>query len=221
LGVPIRQWKMLLSEGTAYQYMCDTFDSVITHYKLSIDGYFYFLCLMLHYNFESCPSYLTQSGFDALKRGALDSIRIHINYIVDVLKGLNDKELTKAVLMDNIDLFSESEAGEEIKQLARAVKKGDYVFWRSSARHPWFNKVFVKYGLAVDPINVREPGSGTKPEEFSCEIFLLMEKDLSISPQEVDSEDLAQNFKDKKYTAYHRKCVYACYQIQSQETWRF
>ncbi|CAG8695702.1 18263_t:CDS:2, partial [Dentiscutata erythropus] len=35
------------------------------------------------------------------------------------------------------------------------------------------------------------------PEEFSREIFLLMEKGLSISPQGANSEDLAQNFKDK------------------------
>ncbi|CAG8691543.1 27269_t:CDS:2 [Gigaspora margarita] len=160
LGVPIRQWKMLLNEGTAYQYLCDTFDGVMAHYKLANDGYFYFLCLMLHYNSESCPSYLTQSGFETLKNGALNSIKIHTNYIVDVLKGLGDGELTKAVVMDHIDWFSESEAEEEIKQLARAVRKGGYVFWRSSARCPWYNNVFVKHGFAVDPICIREPGSG-------------------------------------------------------------
>ncbi|CAG8586901.1 18849_t:CDS:2, partial [Gigaspora rosea] len=160
LGVPIRQWKMLLDEGTAHQYLCDTFDGVMAHYKLANDGYFYFLCLMLHYNSESCPSYLTQSGFETLKNGALNSIKIHTNYIVDVLKGLGDGELTKAVVMDHIDWFSESEAEEEIKQLARAVKKGGYVFWRSSARRPWYDKVFVKHGFAVDPICIREPGSG-------------------------------------------------------------
>ncbi|CAG8634097.1 4742_t:CDS:2, partial [Scutellospora calospora] len=160
LGVPIRQWKMLLGEGTAYQYICDTFDSVVARYKFVDDGYFYFLCLMLHYDNESCPSYLTKSGFETLKkRGALDSIRIHTNYIVDVLKGFEDGELTKAVVMDHIDWFSESEAEEEIKQLSRAVRKGGYVFWRSSARHPWYNKVFIKHGFVVDPVCIREPGS--------------------------------------------------------------
>ncbi|CAG8572399.1 12315_t:CDS:2, partial [Cetraspora pellucida] len=159
LGVPIRQWKMLLDEGTAYQYICDTIDGVIANYKLADDGYFYFLCLMLHYSFESCPSYLTQSGFNKLKSGALDSIRIHTSYIIDALKGLDEGELTRAVLMDHIDWFSECEADEEIKQLARAVRKGGQVFWRSSARHPWYNKVFVKHGFDVEPVCIREPGS--------------------------------------------------------------
>ncbi|CAG8650988.1 17261_t:CDS:1 [Dentiscutata erythropus] len=35
------------------------------------------------------------------------------------------------------------------------------------------------------------------PEEFSREIILLMENSLSISPQGVDSNDLAQRFRDK------------------------
>ncbi|CAG8579820.1 6171_t:CDS:2, partial [Racocetra fulgida] len=124
---------------------------------------------LLEYALKANPKRIHCVDLNPCQSGALDSIRIHTNYIVDALKGLNEGELTRAVLMDHIDWFSESEAEEEIKQIARAVRKGGQVFWRSSARHPWYNKVFVKHGFAVEPICIREPGSASTVRlGFNC-----------------------------------------------------
>ncbi|KAJ1965175.1 hypothetical protein GGI12_000951 [Dipsacomyces acuminosporus] len=164
LGVPINQWNMLRSEGSMAQYMADTLDPVASSTSFADDNYFYHLLFARQYSPECCPDYLTPKGFGALKKAVArdnthTTFRLHTSTILDVLHGLQPGELTKAVIMDHMDWFSADDADEEVVALARAIKKGGFVLWRSAARVPWYIKVFEKQGFAVQPLSIREPGS--------------------------------------------------------------
>ncbi|KAF8936299.1 hypothetical protein BGZ58_004364 [Dissophora ornata] len=161
LGVPINQMKLILDEGTAVQYIYDTLDSIMTRSLFRDDQYFYNLVVNRKYTHESCPSYLTEAGFQKLKeKQATDAMLMHTKSIIEVLKSLADGELTKAVLMDHMDWFDPKDADDEIKEVARAVRTGGMVLWRSAGRKPWYNALFEKYGFEVQPVGVRVPGSG-------------------------------------------------------------
>lgn len=160
LGVPINQFDMLLAEGTSHQYITDTLDPIIHRSLLADDQYFYLLCLLLHYTKESCPSYVSETGFRRLKNsGILDTVRLHTSSIIKVLESLEPNTLTKVILMDHMDWFNEKDATDEIKMVHRTVKQGGYVFWRSSARQPWYNEIFTKVGFKVEAVAVRKPGT--------------------------------------------------------------
>ncbi|KAG0311273.1 hypothetical protein BGZ99_010282 [Dissophora globulifera] len=161
LGVPINQMKLILDEGNAVQYIYDTLDSIMTRSLFKDDQYFYNLVVNRKYTHESCPSYLTEAGFQKLKeQKATDSMLLHTKSIIQVLQSLGDGELTKAVLMDHMDWFSHEDAEDEIKEVARAVRTGGMVLWRSAGRKPWYNALFEKHGFEVQPVGVRVPGSG-------------------------------------------------------------
>lgn len=60
-----------------------------------------------------------------------------------VLRGLEERSLTRAVIMDHLDWFSEGakEVDEEVEGLARVLAPGGMVLWRSAAREPWYSDV--------------------------------------------------------------------------------
>ncbi|KAF9311353.1 hypothetical protein BG003_007503 [Podila horticola] len=161
LGVPINQMKLILDEGDAVQYIYDTLDPIMHRSLFKDDQYFYNLVVNRQYARTSCPSYLTQQGFQVLKdSGATDAMVLHTSSIIQVLRSMRDGELTKAVLMDHMDWFGPADAEEEVREVARAVRAGGMVLWRSAGRKPWYNALFVKYGFEVEAIGVRVPGSG-------------------------------------------------------------
>ncbi|KAG0335320.1 hypothetical protein BG000_007636 [Podila horticola] len=161
LGVPINQMKLILDEGDAVEYIYDTLDPIMHRSLFKDDQYFYNLVVNRQYTRMSCPSYLTQEGFQVLKvSGATDAMVLHTSSIIQVLRSMRDGELTKAVLMDHMDWFGPADAEEEVREVARAVRAGGMVLWRSAGRKPWYNALFVKYGFEVEAIGVRVPGSG-------------------------------------------------------------
>ncbi|CAO3568358.1 unnamed protein product [Mortierella alpina] len=161
LGVPINQMNMILREGSAVEYIYDTLDSIMNRSLFRNDQYFYNLVVNRKYTPESCPSYLTEDGFKQLKeRRAMDAMLLHTKSIIEVLKSLEDGELTKAVLMDHMDWFGPADAEDEIKEVSRVVRKGGMVLWRSAGRQPWYNVLFEKHGFKVEAVGVRVPGSG-------------------------------------------------------------
>ncbi|KAF9973226.1 hypothetical protein BGZ73_003564 [Actinomortierella ambigua] len=161
LGVPINQMKMILDEGSALDYIYDTLDPVMTRSLFKDDQYFYNLCINRRYTQESCPSYLKEQNFCELKHeGRLDSFRLHTDSILNVLRSLKDGELTKAVLMDHMDWFDYKDAEEEIREVARVIRQGGMVLWRSAGRKPWYNALFEKHGFDVQPVDIRVPRSG-------------------------------------------------------------
>ncbi|OAQ31425.1 hypothetical protein K457DRAFT_92422 [Linnemannia elongata AG-77] len=161
LGVPINQMKLILDEGNAVQYIYDTLDSIMNRSLFKNDQYFYNLVVNRKYTRESCPSYLSEEGFQSLKtQKSTDAMLLHTKSIIEVLGSLQDGELTKAVLMDHMDWFDPKDAEEEIKEVSRAIRSGGMVLWRSAGRKPWYNALFEKYGFDVQPVGIRVPGSG-------------------------------------------------------------
>ncbi|KAJ4468170.1 hypothetical protein J3R30DRAFT_3305702 [Lentinula aciculospora] len=185
LGVPMNQRKMLLDEGHVYEYVGDTLDPLLSAYLLKTENYFYLLCLLGRYTHASCPAYLTRSGFEILKANegnALNSFRLHTDSIYkqapkhlnsfcvvthlipllhSVLRGLNSWSLTRVLIMDHLDWFTSNSKGvdEEVAQLARVIAPDGLVFWRSAAKHPWYNKIFERSGFCVEAVAIRK-GSG-------------------------------------------------------------
>ncbi|KXS16212.1 hypothetical protein M427DRAFT_69527 [Gonapodya prolifera JEL478] len=162
LGVPPRQMAMLLEEGTSSEYIIDTIDPVIEQTHLKTDNYFYYSCLMMKYNKQSCPTYLKEDGFNELKNNPskLDAIQIHTDSIVNVLNTkVQAEELTKVILMDHLDWFDRAMLMDELTALTPKVKTGGQVFWRSAAKYPWYNAVFEELGYEVKAIQIRQPGS--------------------------------------------------------------
>ncbi|KAF8130541.1 hypothetical protein EV363DRAFT_1450349 [Boletus edulis] len=164
LGVPLNQRKMLLNEGTMYEFLSDTLDPVPSTYLFKDGAYFYPLCLTGHYTPASCPSYLTRAGFDKLRSDnarATDAFRLHTDSIVNVLRGLSTGSLTRAVIMDHLDWFApgSKDVDDEVTELARVLSPGGFVLWRSAARQPWYQEVFRKHGFVVSPISIRK-GAG-------------------------------------------------------------
>ncbi|KAF8210227.1 hypothetical protein K438DRAFT_1809216 [Mycena galopus ATCC 62051] len=165
LGVPLNQRRMLLDEGNIYEFIRDTLDPVISTYLLKTGNYFYLLALLGHYTPESCPEYLTRAGFGALKTKngkVLDAFRLHTDSIVNVLRGLSDWSLTRAMIMDHLDWFTpgSSEINDEVTELHRVLAPGGFVFWRSAARKPWYNVNFERQGFQVTALGVRKGEGG-------------------------------------------------------------
>ncbi|KAK7057273.1 hypothetical protein R3P38DRAFT_3384712 [Favolaschia claudopus] len=165
LGVPLNQRKMLLDEGNIYEFIRDTLDPLVSTYLLKKSNYFYLLTLLGHYTPESCPEYLTRAGFNALKANhgqRLDTFRIHTDSIANVLRGLSDGALTRALIMDHLDWFTpgSSDIDEEVAELHRTIAPGGFVFWRSAAKKPWYNANFESQGFQVTALAVRKGEKG-------------------------------------------------------------
>ncbi|KIK86599.1 hypothetical protein PAXRUDRAFT_831896 [Paxillus rubicundulus Ve08.2h10] len=161
LGVPLNQRKMLLDEGSIYEFVRDTLDPIPSTYSFKEGAYFYPLALTGHYTPSSCPAYLTRSGFEALKANngkATDAFRLHTDSIFNVLQGLSTWSLTRAVIMDHLDWFSpgSKDVDDEVSELARVLAPEGFVLWRSAARQPWYQEVFTRHGFVVTAISIRK-----------------------------------------------------------------
>jgi len=161
LGVPSNQRKMLLDEGSIYEFVKDTLDPIPSTYRFKDGAYFYPLCLTGHYTPTSCPAYLTHAGFEKLRADngkATDAFRLHTDSILNVLRGLSTGSLTRAVIMDHLDWFGpgSKDVEDEVAELARVISSGGFVLWRSAARQPWYQDVFRKLGFVVEPISIRK-----------------------------------------------------------------
>lgn len=92
----------------------------------------------------------------------MDAFRLHTNSILSTLQELPSNYLTRLVVMDHMDWFDPEDAtGElemEIQEMARTLKQGGRVFWRSAGTRPWYNRLFEKHGFTVQPLAIRKPG---------------------------------------------------------------
>lgn len=183
LGVPRNQLACLTADGTSVdQFASDTLDPVAAQTNLATDNYHYHLCLAGRYSPRAAPLYLRPEGWKALcQPGALDAFRLHTDTIVNVLRGLPEGHLTRAILMDHLDWFPEvpashpsptlaqarneadesvAEVDREIVELYRALAPGGSAFWRSAGKYPWYAQRFVQAGFVdVKPLQVRASGA--------------------------------------------------------------
>ncbi|KAK7035926.1 hypothetical protein R3P38DRAFT_2909750 [Favolaschia claudopus] len=160
LGVPVSQRQMLVKEGSIYEYIRDTLDPIASSHVLKTGAYFYLLTLLGHYTYESCPAYLTRSGFAKLKANsskALESFHLYTDSILNVVGSLPDNSLTRVVLMDHLDWFlpGTPDVDAEIQHIHRSLTIGGLVLWRSAARNPWYNANFEAAGFRVSCVSIR------------------------------------------------------------------
>lgn len=103
LGVPRTQMRMFQHETTAGQYAVDTLDPIASAMHIKDTNYHYYLTLQRKYSPTCCPLYLTREGYETLRSGngkVVDSIRIHTDSIINVLRRLEPQSLTVFVAMD-------------------------------------------------------------------------------------------------------------------------
>lgn len=102
---------MFQHETTAGQYAIDTLDPVASTMHIRDTNYHYYLTLQRKYSPTCCPLYLTREGYDTLRSGngkVVDSIRIHTDSIINVLRRLEPQSLTVFVAMDQYAILSYS-----------------------------------------------------------------------------------------------------------------
>lgn len=161
LGVPANQAAMM--DTSILQYIIDTLDPVIGNSLLSTDNYFYYLTLKGKYSPSNCPDYLTKQGFKTLSRkqnSPLEGIRLHTDYLNNVLRRLSKKTISVAVIMDHMDWFDPKgeDVNDEIDALYGALCEGGRVMLRSAAQVPWYIKNFEARGFVCKPAATRLSG---------------------------------------------------------------
>ncbi|CCH45246.1 Ubiquinone/menaquinone biosynthesis methyltransferase [Wickerhamomyces ciferrii] len=163
LGVPANQAAMM--DSSILQYIIDTLDPIVGRSLISSDNYFYYLTLKNHYSPKNCPDYLTKQGFKQLTKKApnspLDGIRLHTDYLNNVLARLTKKTISIAVIMDHMDWFDPegTDVDNEIDALHSALCDGGRVMLRTAALVPWYIKNFEKKGFKCHAAATRHSGT--------------------------------------------------------------
>lgn len=162
LGVPANQAAMM--DTSILQYIIDTLDPIIGRSLVSSDNYFYYLTLKGHYTPKNCPDYLTKSGFKQLTKTSnspLEGIRLHTDYLNNVLARLTKKTISVAVIMDHMDWFDPEgkEVDDEIDALHSALCDGGRVMLRTAAQVPWYIKHFEAKGFSCTAAATRYSGT--------------------------------------------------------------
>jgi betaine lipid synthase len=90
-----------------------------------------------------------------------------------VLRGLSERSLTRALIMDHLDWFApgSSDVDEEVAELHRVLAPGGFVFWRSAARKPWYNANFKRKGFQVTALGVRKGKHGQALDRVNMCVF--------------------------------------------------
>ncbi|KDN52226.1 hypothetical protein K437DRAFT_232599 [Tilletiaria anomala UBC 951] len=182
LGVPMNQYNVFRKDVSVEQFAIDTLDAIPSYSLIKNSNYHYRLCLMGNYTKDSCPLYLKLEAFKRLKADSaklLDTFRLHTNSIVNVLRGLEDESLTRAITMDHMDWFdpvpestpvptveqarndedkSISDLDREVVELYRCMRNGGFVLFRTAGRKPWYVQRFEACGFKAEPVHFRETG---------------------------------------------------------------
>ncbi len=99
------------------------------------DNYFWRAYAKGSYTKECCPEYLTRSGFETLKSGAVDAISTHTSTVESFLVERPELQISRFVLLDHMDwlsdkLFHALEA--EWQAIVQHASRGARLIWRSA-----------------------------------------------------------------------------------------
>lgn len=118
-------------------------------------NHFWRLYLQGHYTRDCCPTYLTPSGFEILKAGAVQRIEVHTATLTDHLRR-DARPVSRLVLLDHMDWMSNAmpEAlAEEWHWLLRRATPGAIALFRSAHPRPRFlDQVQVDYAGQQRPL---------------------------------------------------------------------
>jgi len=155
LGVPRAQRRQVENSypGGVAKFIEDRIEAVFTRLPLE-DNYFWRVYLTGRYTPECCPEYLKKEGFEQLKAGRVDCIRVHTDSILGFLEQYPGT-LSRFVLLDHMDWLSSNNNPVLRKQwqaLLDHATPDARVLWRSGG-------LKVDY---VDPIEVKSNGKRQK-----------------------------------------------------------
>ncbi|CAK7272952.1 hypothetical protein SEPCBS57363_005404 [Sporothrix epigloea] len=166
-----------LRSSAVWEYMVNTLDPMVETVHMAADNPYYYVCMAGQYSRRCHPDYLSPQAHGRLSRpGSFEGLRIHTDEIEEVIARLAPGSLTVAVVMDSMDWFDPEDAvlttgtncpssnisslaaASQIAKLNRALALGGRVLLRSSARTPWYIKVFKRLGFAAKQHGNRTPG---------------------------------------------------------------
>ncbi len=153
LGVPHAQTKEVAkahADGVA-GFVRASVDRVFRELPLWTN-YFWTVYLRGHYTADNCPSYLTSTGFAALKGGLVDRIQVHTDVMSGFLAKTQD-EPTKLVLLDHMDWMSHfrpADLAEEWNLIRGRSAPGAQVLFRSAdVRASYLDRIRTVDGRSV------------------------------------------------------------------------
>ncbi|CAK7212028.1 hypothetical protein SBRCBS47491_001323 [Sporothrix bragantina] len=166
-----------IRSSAVWEYMVNTLDPMVETVHMAADNPYYYVCMDGKFSRRCHPDYLSPQAHDRLSRpGAFEGLRIHTDEIEEVIARLAPGSLTVAVVMDSMDWFDPEDAvltkgtncpsseisglaaASQIAKLNRALALGGRVLLRSSARTPWYIKVFERLGFSAKQHGNRTPG---------------------------------------------------------------
>ena len=147
MGVPYNQWKLITGDGRSMtEYAYATVHGIAYETHIKTKNYFYLACLTGKYTHECCPRFLTKEGFNELKAGKVENVHVHTTAFLDQLTA---RMYTKIILMDHCDWMDEKLIKTYSEALAKHVKPGGRIIWRSASLNPPYVQAFVKAGFDV------------------------------------------------------------------------
>lgn len=146
-GVPGKQYELIKKDGIPIEnYIARTIDGVAENSHLRRSNYFYYNCLTGKFLRDNCPSYLKEANFNVLKAGAIDRLTVCTGTFMGELMS---RKYTKIILMDHLDWMSHAQHVEYAEALAKQVRPGGIVIWRSAALVPPYAEVIRQAGFDV------------------------------------------------------------------------
>lgn len=156
LGVPRAQRKQIESTyGNLVSYVQNQLDELFNTVPIQ-DNYFWRAYAYGRYTKECCPEYLTKSGFDKLKSGAVDVVETHTNTVEGFLKDNPSLKISRFVLLDHMDWLSDKLFDSLVAEWRAVVESATAdarVIWRSGGLDATsFLKRIVLKGLTVNGV---------------------------------------------------------------------
>jgi S-adenosylmethionine-diacylglycerol 3-amino-3-carboxypropyl transferase len=148
LGIPRSQRDLIIGSqaGSVPSFIEAALDSVFGSLPLH-DNYFWRAYLLGGYSETCCPEYLTEKGFQCLKKGLWERVSVHTMTVSKFLQE-HPEPITHAVLLDHMDwLYAKNtqELQHEWQALVDRSPGITRVIWRSAAeRVPELESVRVQ-----------------------------------------------------------------------------
>jgi S-adenosylmethionine-diacylglycerol 3-amino-3-carboxypropyl transferase len=138
-GVPKPQQKLLEKEGGVSVFLRKVFEWLMTESFLR-ENYFYKVYVDGEYSRECCPEYLKEHNFYKLKNGLVDCISVHTTTITEFLDNYPERDITRFVLLDHMDWFSENPKMLQEEWQAIVDHSADHTryLWRSASEKATF-----------------------------------------------------------------------------------
>lgn len=125
-----------LTGEAIFKFLADTLDPVVNHTLLSRENYFYHLVIQGKYSKACCPRWLGERSWRKLSRDnakIFDSLRIHTDEFLEVVKRMRGGSVGAVILMDSMDWLEVPDMST-VKHVKFSDKKGKHDRSRSQSK---------------------------------------------------------------------------------------